>query len=340
MLKKHLRKLILPALLNGVAFSLMYLASPATVAAASLSGIVIFGDSLSDNGNAAYIFEKFPQLIPADLPAPKPPLYTSGRYTNGPDVTPGTAHQGTWVEQLSSKLGFADPIPGLPYFIDQTVPPGNNFAVAGAETNDGNPVSITNMVGNYLTSQPMGLSDTALYIVFGGANDLFRAADPVAAAPLAVASVFANVQSLYDAGARTFLVPNLPDLGTTPRAVQSGKVTELHDASLAYQAAWTTALSDARSRAMNVIGVDLYDLYQQIVTNPASFGLTNVTDPAQGKSFADDHLFWDILHPTTTGHSLIAGAAFSALNPVPEPSSIVLLSGGIALMICKRRTRR
>lgn len=230
---------------TGVALGLAFFGGISSATAASFNDLVIFGDSLSDNGNAAYIFENFPDIIPADLPAPKPPLYTSGRYTNGPDVTPGTAHQGTWVEQLAAMLGLADPTPGLPNFLNPALPAGNNLAVAGADTNDGSPVSIANMVSTYLSTQPGGVSDTSLYVLFGGANDLFRATDPVAAAQSAVASIFADVQALHDAGAGTFLVPNLPDLGTTPRAVQSGKVAELHDASVAYKDAWTAALADA-----------------------------------------------------------------------------------------------
>jgi phospholipase/lecithinase/hemolysin len=56
-------------------------------------------------------------------------------------------------------------------------------------------------------------------------------------------------------------------------------------------------------------------LFTQIAANPSAFSLTNVTDAAQG-NFAvnpDTYLFWDDLHPTTYGHSLVAGAALKAL---------------------------
>jgi len=47
--------------------------------------MIIFGDSVSDNGNVYIALGGAP-------PAPAPPLYTVGRFTNGPDVTPGTEH--------------------------------------------------------------------------------------------------------------------------------------------------------------------------------------------------------------------------------------------------------
>lgn len=331
-----LRCLILPA-------ALLALEARGALAATSYSDMVSFGDSLSDNGNAAYIFQNFPKAIPADLPAPQPPLYTSGRYTNGPDVTPSTAHQGTWVEQLSAKLSLPAPTPGLPNFLDQSLPAGNNYAVAGANTNDGSPVSIDAMVQAYL-SQGLTLSPTTLYTLFGGANDVFRAAaaglNADAAAQNAVANIFHDVQLLEAAGARNFLIPNLPDLGTTPRAVETGEVAELSAASQIYATAWTAAVTAAKSSGDNVIGVDLYGLYAAIEADPAAYGILNVTTPAQGLNVdVDAYLFWDILHPTTAGHGLIADAAFNALNPTvgaptptPEPVSLMLSTFGFAIV--------
>lgn len=317
---------------------LLVLSLCAGATAATFTDMVVFGDSLSDNGNAAYVFKNFPSFIPPDLPAPAPPLYTAGRYTNGPDVTPTTAFQGTWVEQLAGKLGIADPQPGLPNFVDPTLPPGNNLAIAGSKTSDG-PANIASIVTAYLSMHPSGLSSSSLYVLFGGANDLFQAADPVAAAKAAVTSIFSDVALLQAAGAQHFLIPNLPDLGATPRAVQSGTVAQLSAASLQYDQSWQTALLNAKSSGIDVTGVDLYTLFLQLEANPASFGLTNVTTPAQGQAVnPDTYLFWDILHPTTAGHSFIANAAFNALTPVPEPSSVLLITVGITALIV--RTRR
>jgi outer membrane lipase/esterase len=47
--------------------------------AAPFSRFVIFGNSLSDNGNA---------FIGTGAAIPAPPLYTAMRFTDGPDTTP------------------------------------------------------------------------------------------------------------------------------------------------------------------------------------------------------------------------------------------------------------
>jgi len=61
--------------------------------------------------------------------------------------------------------------------------------------------------------------------------------------------------------------------------------------------------------------VNVFGLFTQITANPTAYSLANITDPAQG-NFAvnpDTYLFWDDLHPTTYGHSLVADAASKAL---------------------------
>jgi len=61
--------------------------------------------------------------------------------------------------------------------------------------------------------------------------------------------------------------------------------------------------------------MNVFSIYTQIVANPAAVSLLNVSDAAQN-NFAvnpDTYLFWDDLHPTTHGHSLVADAALKAL---------------------------
>src|SRR5262249_27953435 len=95
------------------------LSSLATADSLPFNQMIIFGDSLSDNGNLYLALGGAP-------PAPAPPFYTAGRFTNGPDITPGTAYNGVWHEQLSAMTGLPVAIPFLTG--------GTNYAVGGAET--------------------------------------------------------------------------------------------------------------------------------------------------------------------------------------------------------------
>src|SRR6266436_1151386 len=81
---------------------------------APFTQFVIFGDSLSDNGNA---------YIATGGAIPAPPAYTKGRFTDGPDTTPVGTPGGIWHEVLSGLLG--EPV-STPFLAG-----GTNFAVGG-----------------------------------------------------------------------------------------------------------------------------------------------------------------------------------------------------------------
>ena len=68
----------------------------------SFSSLFVFGDSLSDSGNA---------FVPTGGAIPASPPYLNGRFSNGP----------IWVEHLAPALGF-------------TFNGATDFAIGGAET--------------------------------------------------------------------------------------------------------------------------------------------------------------------------------------------------------------
>jgi phospholipase/lecithinase/hemolysin len=268
----------------------------------------------SDNGNA---------YIGTGGVTPAPPLYTVGRFTEGPDTIPAGTAGGIWHEVLSGLLG--EPI-ATPF-----VTGGTNFAVGGAKVLPGDPIipSLAQQVGLALAASN-GLADpNALYILWGGANDLYGAVETLGETAAGVAatettvinSLVSDIVLLTATGARDFLWLNLPQLATTPRGQTDPLNVALSQASAQFRTdvANESALLDL-SLGVHIADVDVYSLYQSIVANPGAFGYTNVTMPAQGLNVnPDQYLFWDLpSHPTTTGHRLIALSADTAVINLKE----------------------
>lgn len=68
---------------------------------------------------------------------------------------------------------------------------------------------------------------------------------------------------------------------------------------------------------VNIYELDVYGLYQRLLTNQFAYGFTNITDAAQGQSDPDHYLSWDGLHPTTAGHFQVAAEAYTVLTGIP-----------------------
>jgi phospholipase/lecithinase/hemolysin len=81
-------------------FLLSFSARSSLAAPVQIDHMVIFGDSLSDNGNLYSI-----------LHLPAPPTYALGRSTDGPATYPAPAISGMWEEQLAPSLGLPVPSP-------------------------------------------------------------------------------------------------------------------------------------------------------------------------------------------------------------------------------------
>lgn len=296
-----------------------------TASAASIDQIVAFGDSLSDTGNVAIATGN---LFPGTNYAP-------GRFTDGPNTTPATnGPVGLWVEQLATKLGVSDPQP----FLAGTG--GTNYAFASATTGSNGLYNISDQLGIYGLTHPGGANANALFAFWGGANDVFNSANSPA---VAAANLAGNIQALAAAGGKNFLWINLPPLGSTPRATAENDVAALTAATLAFNQAWAADIVALQGMGINVVGLDIYSLFGSIVSNPSAYGFTNVTTPAQGLANVNpnNYLFWDIQHPTTAGHALVADAAYNALTTpaVPEPVTGFATLAGLVILAGLGRAR-
>lgn len=295
--------------------------APTAALAASYSGIVAFGDSLSDAGNASIATlgaEPGPGYATRSVPLVPFPV---GYFTN-PQVGSGPA--GLWVDQLAAMLGVADPQPFLAPL------GGTNYAVGGATTSG--TVSMNTEVSLFLSHG--AASSTALYTLWGGGDDIFNGMSPAAAAD----TIANQILALHSAGANDFLWLNLPLLGETPRLSGNAALSgAANAASLAFDAEWASRLAFLHTLGINVTGLDVEALFAQILANPAAYGFANVTAACMATPGCNPNtfLYWDMEHPTTYADSLVARAAFNALSPsaVPEPPSVVLLGMGGMFLI-------
>ncbi|MFL5283870.1 MAG: SGNH/GDSL hydrolase family protein [Rhodopila sp.] len=303
------------------------------------SAIYAFGESLSDAGNLSI------STSTGGVPFPASPPYFSEQYgstkaavfSNGP----------TWVQDLSLALGLGTLKPSLAG--------GTDFAYGGAETGStpqdpSNPpiqaVSLQAQYAQFRLAEP-NPSPNALYTLSIGANDInnilatngLSAAQQTADVMSSVANEINFIKQLVAAGATNLLVLDVPDLGKTPNVI-SGRVNgSTGSAALTAEASQLSSQYDAAliSQLGTIAGVnahviDAYGLIDNAVANPSAYGLTNTTTPVWSGSYTnassgtlattstaaqDQYLFWDQLHPTETGHQLLAGTAEQLLSGVP-----------------------
>ena len=268
----------------------------------AITGIVSFGDSLSDVGNA-YLGSGMTQPAPVSA-------YYQGHFSNGP----------IWVEYLAKDLGVAAPTASLAG--------GTDYAFGGAQTGTGYANFAGFQVPNIGTQIDMYLahntpSPTELFTIWGGANDVLYGTQPNPA--MSVANIGQEITTLADAGAKQFLIPNLPPLDKIP-AASSLTPAQQYGLSLFTQA-FNQGLQNEVSYLEKSLGVqihmlDINSLVNSVLANPSQYGFTNVTSAALlSGSNGTGFLFWDPYHPTTQAGAIIGDVAAQA---VPEPSVLLV----------------
>jgi phospholipase/lecithinase/hemolysin len=309
--------------------------------------LVIFGDSLTDTGNLA-------KLLGGLFP-PNPP-YFNGRLSNGP----------LWVEYLAPELGLN------PSQI-------KNFAVAGATSGRSNVAALVaagqnlsqnviqqlnqlpgmlnqiDLFANQLASgttngtagRPATANPKALYVVWAGANDfLTLPQDPVAAIQSVLASVgnvTKAVSTLAKLGAKTIVVPNLPNLGVTPFAAARNLIPQATAFSTAFNTLLQGELGGLETNlGIDIVQIDIFSLSQAIATRPSEFGFTNITTPlfqaalsAKTPINPNNFAFADDFHPTTAVHRLISNTVKRSLTQ-PTPSQVFATSGQVVQQVVQQ----
>jgi outer membrane lipase/esterase len=283
-------------------------------AAAQFSNAYFFGDSLSDSGN-------FKSQLPPG----------TGKFTTNPGPV--------WSEVLAQHFGFA----ALP-----STAVGTDYAYGGARVTDlpgvlglplnpNDAVPVATQVKQYLSKGPA--DPNAIYAIQAGGNDFFYQLGLLAAgaatpaqvqAALGQAAVDLGKQAaiLQAAGARYIIVWTVPDVGTSLFGQASGQAAQLTALSNFFN---TTLMSTLSAAGVQAIRVNTFALQNEILRDPATYGLKNVTGiactvpPAQTIALcnpstlvspdAPNTYFWaNGDHPTTAVHKIIADAVISMIE--------------------------
>ncbi|MFK3907466.1 autotransporter domain-containing protein [Pseudomonas monteilii] len=314
-----------PPFLRALLGTLILSAGPALAAPTPYSGMIVFGDSLSDAG-------QFPdaQHLPDGL-----------RFTNrGPDGAYGQVSP----TLLGQQLGIA-PTALLPSTSPLSPalgrPDGDNWAVGGYRTDQ----ILDSIIGTSSVQSPQAGIDrqrpgylangrradpNALYYLTGGGNDFLQGWVTSPAGAVAAASRLAgSVQALQQGGARYIMVWLLPDLGQTPTFSGSPLQGALSQLSGVFNQALVGQLGQIDAQ---IIPLNVPALLQEAINDPAAFGLAtdqNLVGTCysgngcrQNPVYGIDGptpdperlLFNDAVHPTTAGQRLIADYAYSILS--------------------------
>ena len=289
--------------------------------------IVVFGTSLSDPGNAFALTGN--TSTPPDYSL-DPFLVPSAAYSRGGHHLSNGA---TWIEQLARSLSLAGTV--RPAF-QRSNSGATNYAVGGARArDDGINLNLSTQVKDFLQEFGGVAPSNALYVVEMGSNDVGDALMAIsgggnggAIIGAALTSIANSIGVLHAAGARNFLVLNVPNIGLTPAihirdslnpgaAQLATQLSQTFNANLANVLGQLSALP-----GINIVPFDAYGLISHIAADPAAFGITNVTAacvtpfvPPFACNRPDEFLFWDGIHPTKAVHAIIAEEAALAVSP-------------------------
>lgn len=278
------------------------------VSAAPLNKLVVFGDSLSDNGN---LYEYLKHQLPVSPP------YFDGRFTNGP----------VWVELLLKT-----------YYKENSNDHLLDYAFGGAgvleDDDDADGFfTLRREMNSYFLTHDDKADANSMYIIWIGSNNYLALPENIEEA---VSDVNLGIQHalerLVDKGAKHIMVVNVPDLGKTPAARDLDAVDYLTSLSKRHNDTLAKNIQEFQTRYPDVqwLYFDINLVFDDIINFPEQHGFTNVTDTCYEESLDDDasaksilkmvsrinkplrkdackgYLFFDPVHPASLAHTIMA----------------------------------
>ncbi|MDI9819104.1 MULTISPECIES: GDSL family lysophospholipase PlaA [unclassified Legionella] len=284
--------------------TLFFLMFSALAAAKPLHNIVVFGDSLSDNGNLyEYLHQKLPQSPP----------YHEGRFTNGP----------VWIERLT-ELYF--PTKGSEHLLDYA------FGGAGIAEDQDDLFTLKKEIDTYFLVHQDKVDEDSLFVIWIGANNYLGIPDDIEGTVSNTnAGIRDGIRRLVDAGAKHIMVLNLPDLGQTPLAREFNAQAALTHFSTRHNEVLAENVNALKHAYPDVqwLYFDVHQTLNNLVVEPEKYGFTNITEtcyeamvekPSKHSvlrmaasikagaepSLCQGYLFFDPVHPTVLAHQIMA----------------------------------
>jgi phospholipase/lecithinase/hemolysin len=261
---------------------------------AAFKSLYVFGDSLSAT---------------ADPSAPGGQYFYGQRWSNGR----------VWVEVLAQRQG-------LTY----------NAANNNSYWDHNSAISVTDI--KHFTAPPDVAND--LFIVWVCNADTFDAAlasdnssQWLAAINQSQTNHLQIITNLYAKGVRSLILPNAVDLSEIPAYNTGSKGSTLHTECVAYNVAFSNTIKQARvlCPGLTIYALDFATLLNNVLTNAASYGLTNAlsakgfsidaySDPALTTltltNAGTNFIFWDKQDPSAEFHAVIADVVQQSISPV------------------------
>jgi len=259
-----------------VPFAVLLVLSSSAAARAqpTFDHLVIFGDSLSDSGNAGR-YSNGPVWVEQLAEMLKLPLKPSGR--GGQNFAVGGARLESGPQSLPAQVGQFLKLPRLSGRTLYIVWGGGNDVLAAIGEADA--LSITN-------GAAASLKRILAELIAHGASDLL-------------------VPNLPDVS----LTPEVQAHGT--KAITEARRLSL-DFNKAVEQSLSDLIHSPTS--FRLYRLDVAAMAERVRKDPASYGFTNINTPCRASARCEKYLFWDEIHPTTEAHAHLAAAALRELS--------------------------
>lgn len=330
-------------LLTPLAAACLLASASSITLAAPYSGLVVFGDSLSDAGQFA---------------DPDGPPGATRRFTNrvGPTYQPGSGEifGSTSPMLLGEQLGLGPQTPSTSeVFASEGRADGSNWAVGGYRT-DQILDSITAPGGSVaggrtrdgflvdLANRGLSLDPNTLFYVNGGGNDFLQGTIFADGAQVSAGRLADGVAALQGAGARYIIVSLLPDVGRTPAISGTGLAPTISQIGSEFNVELIRRLEGIDAQ---IIPLNVPALFSEVLENAETFGF-DATQNLIGTCFdgcATENATWginsatpdptkllfnDSVHPTTAVQQIFADYTYSLLAAPWELSLLPEMAHG------------